>query len=164
MHARNPDVPPVVVDREGWTRRQADGFDSGEAADPVLRFVVKLLDLFARIPQLTGIHRDERDPVDRKSQVCILRGNQAAGQQRGDDQQQCGDRHLSGDDCVADRPAPRAAGEPLLAAQFGGHVRPRGENRRRQPGDHRRDQRRGYGPQTQTLVGEGAEVVPEGKR
>src|SRR4029450_10670222 len=127
------------------------------------RLLVELLDFLPRVPQLAAVDRDERDPVYGEPQVRALRRQHAARQQRRDDEQDGGERHLPGDQRVAERPAPAPGlGRLLLAAQLGDEVRLGRQDRRYEAGDQRREQRDGERERQHTQID--AQVEREGNR
>ena len=144
--ARHPDVPAIDVDREGHARGERRRFDAGDGAHARERLVEELPAPLAAVAQHAGIHRHDGQAVGLEAEAGVLGGDEAARQQRGDDEQHRRDRHLRGDQHVAERPAvARRPRDDRLAAQIGGQVRPRRLQRRREAGDDAGDERRDEG-------------------
>ena len=111
MPIGHPDLPAVRVHLQRHARRQRRRLDAGNRRHARDRLLVELAAALVRIPQHPGVGRHDRELVDREAGARALRGDEAARQQRGDDEQQRGHRHLPGDERVAQRPAaaPRRA-------------------------------------------------------
>jgi hypothetical protein len=146
---RHPDFLAIHIDRERWTRGEGRGLDTRNGSNAIERLAVELAAPDFVVSQHPGIGGHHGEAFHGKPDVGALSGDQAARQKRGHDQEQRGDRHLTRDQQIAQRPPPAGhTRHRMFAAQVRHEVRLGGLERRNQAGE-KRGQERDHGREKQ---------------